>query len=1279
MTSVCALLDVTDQDIAQLDDGALRELVGRLCEAECSAAGISTAGIIWGGNQDAPDGGFDVCVNLNGDKPPSEYLSAGRVVFQVKKPSMPRGAITSEMCPKGDLREGITELISGGGKYIIVSSGDSVPEQTGFKSRLEAMKGALSELNKVDENQVDFLDRSRLATWARCYAPVMVWVLDRVAKRNFGWKSYGNWASGGEKENQKYLVDDEAEARLVREIESGNVELSVLEGIAELRSILSKGGNAVRLVGLSGVGKTRLIQALFEKGVGAAELPPQLAIYTDIASNPQPIPTAFSQQLLALQERAILIVDNCSQSLHRQLQEICSQSGSQISLLTVEYDVRDETPIETNVFRLEPSSPELISTLLKRLFPNLGDQNAERVGRISGGNFRIGIAIAKTVQRDETLGVLKDSELFERLFHQRDDKRQDLLDSGKLLSLLYSFDGVDVKPMSSELAVLASLGEITPIKLYQHVQELSRRELVQSRDKWRAVLPHAIANWLAKQLLQELPQSTIIDAILGSNNERLIRSFSRRLGYLHDSDEAVAIFETILKEDGWLGQHLHSLSSYGMDLVRNLAPLSPDLLLTSLKNLAEGLHAGDFYSNSASRKANFVGLLKHLAYEESTFGLSFDLLTLFAVNEESSNHSGSARNTLGTLCHIVLSGTMAPVELRNQKILGLLCEADEKKQKLGFELLHGALQTRHFVGDPNGDFGARPRGYGWLPRYKEDESRWYCSFLNLIKDHLDTPHLSDQLKRVLAAHFRGLWRLGYCDALEELTQACHETGGWVEGWGAARLTLYYDSQKIPMDQVDRLKNLIAKLVPATLPDRIRAYVTSHRNSGFDPEWDSEDFKNDREAARRQTSEIVRKLGEEASQNFDTFAEIAPVLVSRETTRAFHFGVGLGRSGERLSEIWDILHQCIGKIEPKNRDVSVLCGLLQGANEKFPEFVKARLDASVHDDILRKYLVTLQAECGLAKAGLARLHEALDRYDDATWGYSCLGYGRKHQQLSDDELQGLLEKTKKKPDGAEVAIKILGMRFYQGSEWDYTPTANFKAFCRELLLRSELIQGQGDRSMRDHDMSTVIQICFEGNEATDHARELGNLLNTKDLVVVSHRCLYQQSLEALAEVQPLALLETWFGEHSEVDDPVRARPSALDENEQSFLVKIDETTLFDWANESPITRFPKLAWSIPMMVTTGKVVEWHPWALRILGCEDSAQKVIEVLAHRLYPMSWAGSLSQILETRITLLQLLKVPERARLKLAEIVANFEKSIEHERKSEAEDHRRQNQSFE
>jgi hypothetical protein len=79
------MLEITGQDIAALNDEDLRSLVGRLCEAELRAAGLTTSSVTWGGNQNAPDGGIDVRVALSAEIQAVKFLPRADIGFQVKK------------------------------------------------------------------------------------------------------------------------------------------------------------------------------------------------------------------------------------------------------------------------------------------------------------------------------------------------------------------------------------------------------------------------------------------------------------------------------------------------------------------------------------------------------------------------------------------------------------------------------------------------------------------------------------------------------------------------------------------------------------------------------------------------------------------------------------------------------------------------------------------------------------------------------------------------------------------------------------------------------------------------------------------------------------------------------------------------------------------------------------------------------------------------------------------------------------------------------------------
>ncbi|MGD2159064.1 MAG: hypothetical protein PVG32_19460, partial [Anaerolineales bacterium] len=339
--------------------------------------------------------------------------------------------------------------------------------------------------------------------------------------------------------------------------------------------------------------------------------------------------------------------------MHRQLTKACSKSS--VSLLTVEYDIRDDLPEETKAFRLEPASEEIIEKIIGKRFPYISRVDARMIANFSGGNARIAIALANTVRYGDTLSNFRDEQLFERLFWQRHTSSDSLLISAEACSLVYSFEGKDVSSEKSELKLLASLIGKPGSELYRDVTELKKRGLVQSRHVWRAVLPHAIANRLARRALESIPKDTIAQTILYSDSERLIKSFSHRLSYLHDCDPAIEIVNEWLAPEGWIGKENCNFNSFGMDVFRNVAPVAPEKILEAIERAVNGNEGKNFASRDHHHFYEFVKLLAQLAYDPKLFERCVDILCLYALTEKPDERNNSIRAVLKSLFYIYLS------------------------------------------------------------------------------------------------------------------------------------------------------------------------------------------------------------------------------------------------------------------------------------------------------------------------------------------------------------------------------------------------------------------------------------------------------------------------------------------------------------------------------------------------------------------------------------------------------------------------------------------------
>lgn len=319
------MFEISGNDITNLGDSDLRSLVVRLAIAELRKKGCPLSSVTAGGNQDAADGGLDVRIECPSGITDPDFVPRRLTGFQVKKPDMSASAIRDEMRPKGVLRDVIRELANASGSYVIISLQGSVADKP-LADRRQAMRVALNDVPNAAQLHTDFYDRDRLATWVNEYPGIAAWVRGKVGRPLYGWSGVADWEGGGSTALKPYLSNDKA--CLIDERSREGKHLTITEGIACLRAGLSQPRQCIRLIGQSGVGKTRLVQALFEEDVGEDALDSSLTVYTDYSEETDPTARDMARELIASRQRAILIVDNCNPATHSELACLCSSAAS---------------------------------------------------------------------------------------------------------------------------------------------------------------------------------------------------------------------------------------------------------------------------------------------------------------------------------------------------------------------------------------------------------------------------------------------------------------------------------------------------------------------------------------------------------------------------------------------------------------------------------------------------------------------------------------------------------------------------------------------------------------------------------------------------------------------------------------------------------------------------------------------------------------------------------------------------------------------------------------
>lgn len=149
-------------------------------------------------------------------------------------------------------------------------------------------------------------------------------------------------------------------------------------------------------------------------------------------------------------------------------------------------------------------------------------------------------------------------------------------------------------------------------------------------------LPHALANRLAKEALKNIPVDTISHEVKHGSG-RMLRSFSKRLSYLDDSEEARAVFSHWLEIPPMTAPNKwDQVCQYRLE---DAVAVVPEKVLSYLEGLFKS--KGGSCLLDGFQEQMLVDVLLHLAYEEKWFFRSMEILADIPLSQNSIQEAGS--------------------------------------------------------------------------------------------------------------------------------------------------------------------------------------------------------------------------------------------------------------------------------------------------------------------------------------------------------------------------------------------------------------------------------------------------------------------------------------------------------------------------------------------------------------------------------------------------------------------------------------------------------------
>ncbi|MGU3662318.1 hypothetical protein [Methylobacterium fujisawaense] len=903
------------------------------------------------------------------------------------------------------------------------------------------------------------------------------------------------------------------------------------------------------------------------------------------------------------------------------------------------------------------------------------------ISNFSEGNSRIAFALADTSRRGDSLANLKDSDLFKRLFRQNNEDDPELLKAAKTISLVYSFDVETLDGPEAELPVLAFLAGQTVPQLYGNVAELKRRQLVQRRSKWRALLPHALAHRLAKQALQDIPRDLLLEHMTQRAPERLIRSFSKRLGCLHDAPEAQAIAAQWLSQNGWLGD-VSNLNDFGTSLFENIAPINLDATLDSISRAVPNLLPHKDHIRAIQRH---VRILRSLAYEPRHFDRALNCIVELTPDAERTNNTSDAINVFRSLFHIYLSGTHAGPTQRSQFLKMLAHSPTNKSRSLAIAGLTAMFESDHFSSHYAFEFGTRKRDYGFQPEKREAIKDWFEIALRLCQDLEQIDTFKREARALLAREFSGLLRTGVIDELIAIASKFNRDGGWPEGWAGARKSVRLARKAKRYDDAEKLQKLAEELKPSTLEHRIASYVLAEPWTTLDlAEIDDTDDEQRIKRAQEAVDRVCRDIGYDLAVDHTLLVENLGLMIASRSHRIFTVATALGERASDPDAIWKIILHELAR-NSSEQGGAFLGAFVFGVSKQSETLAEKYRNEMYNENLLHPFVVRIETFGGLSKAGAARIISALDMPTVPTDSFQHLAYGRTTDALAVGDFRKIIEKLSSRINGLDVALEIMEMRIHS-AQHDKSPLEKDHMLVgRDLLLSTDFTRNR--RGRHTDPLAKIVATCLPAEDSATAELLCSKLLDAlTNLSISAHD--YIGLIGSLSERFPRVVLDILVERNDSTIETPRSLFRGFRDGRACPLDEIDDEVLLSWAREKSHTRFAMLAEIVrPWRGRTEddhyeepRDVVWTSISRSLLQEAPDPAGILTSFFDRIHPSGWSGSLADILQGRLPLfLEMQRDPRpEVAAKAIELAERLAKAIEANRQSESRENRARDERF-
>lgn len=1190
------------EHIECFNEGLLPELLRRLLHAEADTHSLPTDGIHVSSNITAPDGGEDGRINwLAGpDRTPS--LPCRLTQFQLKAGPITPSQAGRDVLQNGQVQPMVRTVLDAGGHYRMLCAHSYT--QKAIESRTQRIRKSIRDAGiPVEDSQITFWDSDQIAAWANQHPAVAIWAKEQTQPGMVGpFRSWSHWAGHPDHNNSPWVEDE---------------RLPPFQG--RVREFAAKPRSVLRLVGLSGIGKSRLaLEALGRVGDNSAVS--DLVTYADESQANTPDILRVVEALADTGTRAVVVVNRCSPKTHRTLAGTIARTGSKLSLLTLDDEVPATVLDETTV-EVDKAPPAVIEAIIDQTLPNLPSDDGRRLVYFSEGFPRIAIDVAKAWQSSKPIAHAEDDHIVDAFILGRgtSESPDTLRKSAKLVA---AFGVVAVEPNGGDLEIVASFRHDLPTEdLHISIGSLVKRGVVQRKGRKRVLQPRPIAMRLAEQQWEDWTAAQW-DRLLASDGSphmsTLRETAARVLARLNTTPIAPRVARHVCRAGG---------PPIPWNVLPALAEVAPAPVLRRLMGTLK--QAADFSKLTKDSRRHVVSALERIVFHEKVFHQAAQLLLRLAA-ADTETYAYDATGVFIGLFRIRLGNTAAAGDARLAFLDNMTNTANATERKVIVEALVHSLTPPVWRMVGAEVQGSKRTLLSWFPPTKDAEFRYVTGCLSLLaniasKEGSGWP--TEQARTGLGQRLRSWVGREYMDALEEAVCRVSSTAAvWpdaVEGLGHV---LKYDASSHDAEVIQRVEALLRHLRPTKLEDRIHFLVTAMP-------WDYPADKGvgHGERGRRQET-ALRNLALDLANVPEILEAALPQLSRGEQRKAFVFGNMLGELSDQFKpHIWRRrITQAALDAPITDRNFDLLSGYLVGISQKRPRLALPLKRRLARSSALAPEFPRVSGCLGLKKLDIKLAVDALKNRLLPPTSLACWALGGTLTQLPPSEIASLIDALLALQDDEALTVTLSLIHAYSHATPDELD--DLRPQIRKCVSRFARAGHWPAETMTSYHLEQLTEAVLEkGREDADACAvslDLASIMIGSSRIVALNfpSSITCKLLSDFPEVVWPLVGAAIVSDRELAWSMTTTLGMSFRQDHEPPILSLPVETLFSWCRAHPTTAPEFAARVLPVLTNQGDELTLHSTVNRLLDEFGKNRRVLAAIGSNIGTFTWIGSIT-----------------------------------------------------